>query len=75
VRHLKYFCENKFLSHSSKSLQRNICRGVSVSRNFNSNRSIVIKSPYTPIEFPKLSVEQYVWENYENWMNKVAVVS
>lgn len=35
----------------------------------------VVKSPLPPLNYPKVSIDQYIWTDYEKWINKVAIVS
>ena len=35
---------------------------------------VIIKSPLPSLEYPKVSIDQFIWTNVDKWMNKVALV-
>ncbi|KAG5668375.1 hypothetical protein PVAND_016316 [Polypedilum vanderplanki] len=52
-------------------IQRNLVRGFSVA---SSKEDIIIKSPMQPLNYPKFTIDQFVWDKYSQWMNKTAIV-
>lgn len=35
----------------------------------------IVKSPHPSLSYPKLTIDQFIWKNFEFWKNKIAVVS
>lgn len=40
----------------------------------NNKEDITIYSPFPSIDYPNLSIDQYVWADVNKWANKTAVV-
>ncbi|KAG5672098.1 hypothetical protein PVAND_002253 [Polypedilum vanderplanki] len=64
---------SKKLSVVVKNLrvQWSLIRGLSIASN---KEDIVIKSPMQPLNYPKITIDQFIWDKYSKWMNKIAVI-
>lgn len=64
-----FYCKNR---RFNKIFSRTVST-TNVSRS--AQHDYVVKSPLPPLNYPKVSIDQYIWTDYEKWINKVAIVS
>ncbi|CAG9808478.1 unnamed protein product [Chironomus riparius] len=59
----------------SKKFNRLLSRAITTSNvSQSAQHDYVVKSPLPPLNYPKVSIDQYIWADYEKWINKVAIV-
>ncbi|KAL7020467.1 hypothetical protein ACKWTF_011548 [Chironomus riparius] len=59
----------------SKKFNRILSRAITTSNvSQSAQHDYVVKSPLPPLNYPKVSIDQYIWADYEKWINKVAIV-
>lgn len=68
--------QNKRLS------QKTIVRAILTSKDSfyqqplaNSKEDIVVYSPFPSLDYPNVTIDQFIWHDVDKWMNKTAVVS
>lgn len=63
-----YFKNNQF----NKIFVRSI---ITPKVNQDAEQDIIVKSPLPSLTYPKMTLDQYVWKDYDKWINKTAIVS
>jgi hypothetical protein len=60
----------------SRNLFRNSTypRSISLSSTNLTDNDFIVKSPYASLEYPKVSIDQFIWKDLQNWPNKIALV-
>lgn len=56
-----------------KILQRNFLKSQS-QLTAQSSKDIIVKSPLPSVKYPEWTIDQYVWNDINNWSNKTALV-
>lgn len=60
----------------NRKFNRIINYGLSTSSASQSvQQDYIVKSPLPPLNYPKVSIDQYIWTDYEKWIDRVAIVS
>lgn len=55
------------------NVNKNLIRGLSSANG--SQNDIIIKSAFPSINYPSLTIDQFVWKDIDKWMNKTAIAS
>lgn len=50
-------------------------RKLSLIRSLTTAEGCIVKSHMKDVVIPNATIDQFVWENYQNWGNKVITVS
>ncbi|XP_070493219.1 uncharacterized protein [Chironomus tepperi] len=72
---------HKALLQSNQINQKNIVRAILTSNETfhqqplaNNKEDIVVYSPFPSLDYPNVTIDQYVWTDVEKWINKTAIV-
>jgi hypothetical protein len=72
----------KVLFGGSRLSQRQIVRAILTSKDSfyqqplaNNKEDIVVYSPFASIQYPNITIDQYVWADVDKWSHKTALVS
>lgn len=71
----------KILLPNNRLNQKNLVRAILTSKDSfyqqplaNNKEDIVVYSPFPNLDYPNLTIDQYVWADVDKWSNKTAVV-
>lgn len=69
------------LLQSNRSSQKNIVRAILTSKDSfyqqplaSNKEDIVVYSPFPNLDYPDLTIDQFVWSDVDKWLNKTAIV-
>jgi len=71
----------KALIKSNHINQKNIVRAILTSNGSfhqqplaNDKEDIIVYSPFPSLDYPNVTIDQYVWADVDKWTNKTAIV-